>query len=442
MYQYNHTFWVWIGIIVGLVGQPSSARAQFALPENTERDVIDPIYAIVDIMTARGNVIDSTRIDCYYRLSNELFNFIKSGEKFVSHYELSLLVNDDKGYQILAETVRDSITVDTEVETQMMDNSRAKMFTTYLPPGKYDLEFKLYDIDTARQLDMVRSFKVPNYFKNKLSISDIQFAGLVTSEPSTIGLNKRGLTVVPNLTRSYGEEHTELYIYYEIYTEAKADTKKALKTTYKIKSPTGRIILTQEEELERQGPVGAYSMRFDTEDFSQGRYSLEIEVEDKDVRKTAKSKADFYISWQYLLPLTTAKHFKEIVDQLEYIAERDEIELLKKLKEGPGDEQHIALYDFWKRRDPTPETDQNEFMIMYYRRIEYANSNFRMGLGKGWRSDQGRIYIIFGPPNEVERFTFESATNPYQVWHYNNISRRFVFVDFDGYGRYQLYRVY
>ena len=65
MYQYNHTFWVWIGIIVGLVGQPSSARAQFALPENTERDVIDPIYAFVDIMTARGNVIDSTRIDCY-----------------------------------------------------------------------------------------------------------------------------------------------------------------------------------------------------------------------------------------------------------------------------------------------------------------------------------------------------------------------------------------
>ena len=156
----------------------------------------------------------------------------------------------------------------------------------------------------------------------------------------------------------------------------------------------------------------------------------------------AKSKGDFYINWQYLLPLTTAKHFDEIVDQLEYIAERDEIELLKKLKEETGDEQHNALYDFWKRRDPTPETDQNEFMIMYYRRIEYANSNFRMGLGKGWRSDQGRIYVIFGPPNEVERFTFESATNPYQVWHYNNISRRFVFVDFDGYGRYQLYRVY
>ena len=441
MYHYYHTFWVWIGLVIGLSGQTSVVHAQLT-PENTERNTIDPIYAVVDIMTARGNVVDSTRIDCYYRLSNDLFNFIKSGDQFVSHYELSLLVNDDDGYQILGETVRDSITVDTEVETQMMDNSRAKLFTTYLPPGKYDIQFKLYDIDTERQLDMVRAFKVPDYFKEKLSISDIQFAGLVTSEPSNVGVNKRGLTVVPNLTRSYGEKHTELYIYYEIYTKAKTDTKKSLKATYKIKSPTGRMVSTQEEELERQGPVGAYSMRFDTEDFSQGRYSLEIVVEDKDVRKTAKSKAEFYINWQYLLPMTTAKHFKDVIEQLAYITEREEMNGLKKLKEAPGEEQQLALANFWKRRDPTPDTEQNEFMITYYRRIEYANNNFNDGLGQGWRSDQGRIYIILGPPNEVERFSFESNTNPYQVWHYSSVGQRFVFVDFEGYGRYQLYRVY
>lgn len=431
-----------IALLIALIGSSAEVRAQFALPENTERDAIDPIYAVVDIMTARGNIVDSTRVDCYYRLSNELFNFVKSGDHFVSHYELSLLVNDNDGYQIMAETVRDSIKVASEVETEIMDNSRAKLFTTYLPPGKYDLEFKLFDIDTNRQLDMVRKFEVPNYFKNKLSISDIQFAGLVTSEPSTIGLNKRGLTVVPNLTRSYGEDHTDLYIYYEVYSQADEDSDKDLKARFKVKSPAGRIVFTMEEELERQGPVGAYTMQFDTKDFSQGRYTLEIEVEDKAVRKTAKSKGEFYINWQYLLPLTTAKHFKEIVEQLEYIAEREEIDTLKKLYDAPGDEQQAALSEFWDRRDPTPNTRQNEFMITYYRRVEYANNNFQNGLGKGWRSDQGRIYIIFGPPNEVERFSFESNTNPYQVWHYSHLSRRFVFVDFDGYGRYQLYRVY
>ena len=102
----------------------------------------------------------------------------------------------------------------------------------------------------------------------------------------------------------------------------------------------------------------------------------------------------------------------------------------------------MALENFWKRRDPTPSTDQNEHMITYYKRIEYANENFDDGLGKGWRSDQGRVYIVYGPPDEVERYSFEAQSYPYQVWHYHNISRRFVFVDMDGYGRYQLYRVH
>ena len=432
--------YIWVTLLLAIPA--FSAGAVPSGPEPDEQGNINRGLAVVDIVTARGAAVDSTRVDCYYRLSNELFNFVKSGDRFVARFELSLLVIDDDDYQVTAETMQDSVVVESDVETRVMDQSSAKLYTIYLPPGKYDLEIKLYDMDTASQKDMAKPFEVPDYYKDRLSVSDIQFAGLVMKDSSNVGLDRRGIRVVPNLSRAFGEDHTDMYVYYEVYTDAAVEAQQPLTVEYKITSPTGRVVLNREEPLERQGTIGAYSGRFDTSEFSQGVYTLEIEVDDRAVRNRAKSKSEFQITWQFLLPLTTARNFKEITEQLRYIAKNEELDVFKKFREAPAGEQKAALEAFWKRRDPTPDTDQNENMITYYRRIEFANENFDDGLGKGWRSDQGRVYIVYGPPDEVERYSFERRSQPYQIWHYNNISRSFVFVDFDGYGRYQLYRVY
>ena len=430
-----------MGVMFLMLFASFSGAMAWSSTESKDQTDINPGQAVVDIVTFRGTTIDSTRIDCYYRLSNEIFNFIKSGDQFVAKFELSILVIDDDDYQVSAETVTDSIVVETADETFFMDESRAKLYTTYLPPGKFRLEIKLYDLDSGNQKEMARSFEVPNYHKERLSLSDIQFAGLIIKESSNIGVDRRGMRVVPNLSHAFGEDHSDMYIYYEVYTKAAIDNQRPLTVEYKIKSPTGRVVLKREEQLKRQGSIGGYSGKFDTGDYSQGEYTLEIQVDDQAVRKRAKTKSKFFITWRFLLPLTTAKNFQEITEQLRYVAKNEEFDELKELKEAPADDQKLALEAFWSRRDPTPGTIRNENMVMYYRRIEYANENFNDGLGKGWRSDQGRIYIVYGPPDEIERYTFESRSYPYQIWHYTSISRSFMFVDFDGYGRYQLYRV-
>ena len=429
---------VWIVLLI-----PAVAMGGPRGPGPDERGSINPGLAVVDIVTSRADTVDSTRVDCYYRFSNELFDFIKSGTRYAARFELSLLVIDDDDYQVAAETIRDSVVVNSDAEMRVMDRSSAKLYTTYLPPGKYTLELKLYNQETGDQKDTSKAFEVPDYYKDRLSVSDIQFAGLVQKGPSDVDLDRRGIRVVPNLSRAFGEDHTDMYIYYEVYSDAPEEAQQPLTVVYKIKSPSGRVVLDREESLERQGNIGAYSSRFDTSEMSQGVYTLEIEVNDPAVRNRAKSKSEFHITWQFLLPLTTARNFKEITEQLRYIAKKDELDVLKKYRDAPAGEQKVALESFWKRRDPTPGTSRNENMIMYYRRIEYANEHFDDGLRKGWRSDQGRIYIVYGPPDEVERHTWDrSYSHPYQVWHFYGISRSFVFVDFDGYGRYQLYRVY
>lgn len=82
-----------------------------------------------------------------------------------------------------------------------------------------------------------------------------------------------------------------------------------------------------------------------------------------------------------------------------YIITPEEKSAFKQLSNDEERDQFIE--QFWLRRDPTPDTVENEFKEEHYRRIAYANEHFAAGI-PGWRSDRGRIYIIYGPPDQID----------------------------------------
>ncbi len=88
------------------------------------------------------------------------------------------------------------------------------------------------------------------------------------------------------------------------------------------------------------------------------------------------------------------------------------------------------IEQFWLRRDPTPDTEENEFREEHYRRIQYANEHYAAGI-PGWRTDRGRIYIVWGPPDEIESHPSggnyqrdaaegggSTSTVPFERWRY------------------------
>jgi GWxTD domain-containing protein len=84
-------------------------------------------------------------------------------------------------------------------------------------------------------------------------------------------------------------------------------------------------------------------------------------------------------------------------------------------------ERDLFIDAFWKHRDPTPDTPDNEFKTEHYRRINYANHFYgRSSPIPGWRTDRGRIYIILGEPNDVQRFEGKSGIYPTEIWFYQN----------------------
>jgi GWxTD domain-containing protein len=111
---------------------------------------------------------------------------------------------------------------------------------------------------------------------------------------------------------------------------------------------------------------------------------------------------------------------------------------LKKLK--TLDERVAAFNAFWESRDPTVGTAENEIKREFYRRITYANRQFRHLRQEGWRTDRGRVYVKFGEPDQIDDYPMAPDAPPYQVWHYyqNGAYRRFAFVDSSEDGDYRL----
>jgi GWxTD domain-containing protein len=87
------------------------------------------------------------------------------------------------------------------------------------------------------------------------------------------------------------------------------------------------------------------------------------------------------------------------------------------------DERNKFIEQFWLRRDPTPDTVENEFKQEHYRRIGYANEHFASQL-PGWKTDRGRIYIVYGPPDEIESHPKGDKVRsyPFEQWRYHHIA--------------------
>jgi GWxTD domain-containing protein len=122
---------------------------------------------------------------------------------------------------------------------------------------------------------------------------------------------------------------------------------------------------------------------------------------------------------------------KWIKEEVPYIITDEERATFKKL--STDDEREQFIEQFWERRNPNPGSADNEFKEEYYRRIAYANERYASGF-PGWKTDRGRIYIMYGPPDEIESHPSggsymrtpqegggETATYPFEQWRYRYI---------------------
>jgi len=278
-------------------------------------------------------------------------------------------------------------------------------------------------------------------FTDEFSLSDLFFISHVQKATRKSVFEKHSVFLIPDPSRIFYAKgkNPKAFVYYEINNFwYNANSPSYYSFSYVVHDLTGKeIISSPQKAVLKKSSYGARVEMIPLTGFSTGVYQLTLNVMDLKSTKSQTVSRYFQVyaedeNDKLLLPMSP-QDVKKYFDQIKYVATDTEKKIFKKLT--PKGKQ-VFLLNFWKSRDPTPGTPENEFMEEHFRRLVYCKTHFQGEID----SDMGRIYIQYGPPVDIQRkFSSIEYSKPVIIWTYAIDGRsEFVFVDRSGDGRYVL----
>lgn len=406
-------------LIWGSVCMVGSLRAQF--PEfnfDPDADVPDFYYDAVTLAAEDSGV---SLLRLFTKVAFDELQFIQEEDHYRAGYEVSISVlnqdEDQVDFKIVNKKVR---AYEFERTNSPKDFSLAEV-EFKLEPGTYDLLINLMDTESKKSGQRKIQVVVPDYDSSSLEMSELLLIDYAMMD-STGKIVTR-----PNVLANFGETQESLFLWFEIYSRNEGDS---VRVTYRIKNMKDDRLREKEHYKLLEGERTENVVEIPRGDLKSGRYNLEVEVDDDD--SSVKRTRVFTIRWIGMPTLAT--DLNKAIEQMKHIAKGSYIKKMKKAKE---DEKRRLFEEFWRELDPTPGTLKNELMEEYYRRVEYADVNFA-SYREGWKTDRGMLYIVLGPPDDIDRSSYDLPRRPREVWYYYKIDRVFVFIDKTGLGEYRL----
>ena len=225
-------------------------------------------------------------------------------------------------------------------------------------------------------------------------ISDIEFAW-PDSGAAGEAFRRGDRSVTPNPDRLYGLYAPELRAHFS--ARARPGDRRPWHWVARVLDATGRAIAQRDTSESASEALDAH-VAFDLSSEPAGGYDLEVKAWQENDEGALVRHARFSVAWD---ADTWVRSGADLADEAHFLLQAEDEDQFDRMQ--PGEQEHW-LEDYWRRRDPTPETAFNEKLDLFRRRVAYANSNFtRFGLEKGMFSDMGRVYIRYGEPSEVSR---------------------------------------
>ena len=383
----------------------------------------------VDAMSFASDSAGMSRLDVYVEVPHHNLQFTKEGEVFHAGFEVTLSLFDTTDHQVADRFWREAIdTKEYDVATSLkMAKLALRSFT--VAPGTYWAVVQVTDTETKKTSRVKRMAVVRPFAAAPLALSDLMLILRLAAD----GDKK---VISPNIEGNVGETSDSFYVFFESYNRLGPDSADIFVAVRNIRGEVVRADTSR--QLLPTGRRACFA-KVTSSGLIAGDYAIEIRA--KFVPGTARSAADSaaayaartcIVRWHGVpVPIVD---LDAALDQMQYITDGDKIDDMKKL---PADEKRNAFQEFWKKRDPSPNTERNELMEEYYARVTYSNKNFGHYMD-GWRTDRGMVYIIFGAPSNIERHPFDTDAKPYEIWTYYQIDREFIFIDATGFGDYRL----
>lgn len=363
-----------------------------------------------------------SRVDLFIQVPFKEIQFIKSSKGFQGGYSVTVSIyQDDKETLVFEKVWTEKILSPSYNNTISRESFNLSFRSINLVPGEYFIKTILADRESHQEYLSERMFKVKNY-KVKPAISDILFSANKKN-------NNDKSKIIPNISRNISNSKDGLNFFFEVYT----DSSIVSDIEFHIADKNGKIIYSKsrKQTFNETKTQIYYSINDTTLNF--GTYLLSVILKDNDGNQIAIVTKPFFSRWVGLP--ASVEDIDEAIAQVLYIASPSDIEYMEA---GETETEKIKRFlQFWKSKDPSPGNEENQVFEEYFSRVSFANDNFSSYI-KGWRSDRGMVFIILGPPNNIDRHPFEYDSKPYEVWQYYDLNKSFVFIDRTGFGDYRL----
>lgn len=320
-----------------------------------------------------------------------------------------------------------------------------------VPLGDYTLEVVAVDSLAPSNRDYINLAISIDAYPGGVGPSDLELCSTIkSSQEKDDPFFKNSLEVVPNPTLVFGvATHPVVFNYLELYN-LKPKKTYAVKTL--IIDSAGNIV-RESAKTRKYGARNAVEVgTTNVTSILSGKYRFRLLLFDRRSQELARTEKTFFVYNPHLqAPVPTTPSFQAIelaglseellsaeFRQARYIAADREIKLFAQLNTEAAMREFLARFwvDVESGRFDRPPIKR----AAYLQRVALANEHYRAMGKEGWRTDQGRVYILYGDPDEIDRFPSLGETKPYEIWRYHGIENgvEFVFVDRSGYGFYEL----
>lgn len=390
---------------------------------------------------------EQTLFDAFFRVPFDLLD-PPPGAGGRTVYRMAVSVRDSAGLELVAQSWLQSVPAQA---VGMRGASAGEHFAFAARRGRYTLQLAVTDSASGR---VVRQRVEVGAFSAPPGASDLMLAtGLRVVEPGDTAprageIRKGSVFLQAGGRPALTPQQAQLGYYLEIYQER----PETVTVSADVRSAAGaRIVGTPAQRLALGAGGGATRGTLDLAGLPPGTYRLAVEVRTGDstlVREAAFRMTGFETA------AAVAAAAPRPADRFEGMSEAQlDTVYMPLVYLMTGDEQGLYgglspdgkrnfLRRFWARRDPTPGTARNEAQEDFYGRIAEANRRFREGGTAdipGWRTDRGRIFIKYGPPDELLSRPQAETSAPYEVWKYTRERiRKYVFLDQTRFGNYAL----
>lgn len=322
-----------------------------------------------------------------------------------------------------------------------------------LPDGKYAFYIEIEDANSGLKGFYQTELNISAFSPGDVRVSDIQLASNIKVDTTKGVYTKNGYLVIPNPSALYGVGLPVLLGYSEVYNlaEATSDSGRLFHVKYNILNAQSELVKTFTQEKRKPGSSAVNITQLNVVSLVSGEYTLVMEITDQEsgaITSTHRKfmvyrqadyeeggalhdiRTDQYIYGDTEIDGMTEEELKEEFEYLRYLVSSSDKKTFKKANlEGKRE----FLKQFWNKRTMASESlkEGENFRDDYLARVKMANQMFRGTFRDGWKTDRGRVLLVYGKPDDIERMNFSMGSRSHEVWHYHALQGgvQFIFVD-------------